>query len=123
MAWATEYNNPNNINVPYPGIIEDGRLFTNYSPSTVINEEIRKKNYLKTDRDYRSYLQNNATKIMHYNFKQSGIDLGRNVPYTFDGVQDTSMPIGYENSSPKNMYLTREQLASNLTRPMRSSYS
>ena len=50
MSWATQYVNPNNINVPYPGIIEDGRLFTSYSPSTIVNEQIRKRNNIKTDR-------------------------------------------------------------------------
>lgn len=119
MSWATQYINPNNINVPYPGIIEDGRLFTSYSPSTIVNEQIRKQNNIKTDREYRNYLQKNATTIMNYNFKTMGEDLGRNVPFTF---HDNSIPPGYETSIPKNAYLSREQLNSNQTRPMRSQY-
>ena len=122
MSWATQYNNPNNINLPYPGIIQDGRLFTSYSPSSIINDEIRKRNHIKTDQDYRSYLQKNATDIMNYNFKTMGVDLGRNVPFTFYDVNDRSIPPGFETSVPKNVYLSREQLHANQTRPMVSHY-
>jgi len=108
--------------MPYPGILEDGRLFTSYSPSTIINERIRKENHLKSDREYRSYLQNNATKIMSYNFETTGKSLDRNIPYTFN-PNDTNRPLGYETSLPKELYLSREQLESNMTRPMRPNYN
>ena len=123
MSWATQYKNPNNINIPYPGIVQDGRLFTSYSPSAIINNEIRKQNHLNNDRDYKSYLQKNASIIMSYNFKTMGEDLGTNraVPFTFYDVNDRTIPNGYETSTPKNIYLSREQLNANQTRPMQSS--
>ena len=123
MSWATQYTNPNNLNIPYPGIIQDGRLFTDYSPSSVVNDAIRKQNNIKSDVDYKSYLQKNALNIMNYNFKTMGTeDLGQNIPFTFYDVNDRSIPAGYETSTPKIAYLTREQINANQTRPMRSHY-
>lgn len=123
MSWGTNYVTPNNLNIPYPGIVQDGRLFTNYSPSAVLNDKIKSDNRITTDREYRTYLINNAESIMHYNFKTSGTSsLGRTYPYTFYDVNDRSLPPGYESSIPKNLYLTREQLVANETRPMLSSF-
>ena len=126
MSWGTNYITPNNLNIPYPGIVQDGRLFTDYSPSTVINDKIKSDNRITTDREYRTYLVNNANSIMNYNFKTIGTtdssSLGRTYPYTFYDVNDRSLPPGYESSIPKNLYLTREQLVANETRPMLSSF-
>ena len=126
MSWGTNYVTSNNLNIPYPGIVQDGRLFTDYSPSAVINDKIKSDNRITTDREYRTYLINNAESIMNYNFKTSGTttssSLGRTYPYTFYDVNDRSLPPGYESSIPKNLYLTREQLVANETRPMLASF-
>ena len=122
MSWGTNYVTPNNLNIPYPGIVQDGRFFTNYSPSAVLNDKIKADNRITTDREYRTYLINNAESLMNYNFKTSGTSLGRTYPYTFYDVNDRSLPPGYESSIPKNLYLTREQLVANETRPMLSSF-
>ena len=123
MSWGTNYVTSNNLNIPYPGIVQDGRLFTNYSPSAMINDKIKLDNKITTDREYRTYLTNNAKTIMDYNFKTMGTtSLGRTYPYTFYDVNDRSTPPGYETNLPKNLYLTREQLVSNETRPMLVSY-
>lgn len=123
MSWGTNYVTSNNLNIPYPGIVQDGRLFTNYSPSAMLNDKIKLDNKITTDREYRTYLINNATSIMDNNFKTMGTySLGRTYPYTFYDVNDRSIPPGYETSLPKNIYLTREQLVANETRPMLVSY-
>jgi hypothetical protein len=123
MSWGTNYVTPNNLNIPYPGIVQDGRLFTNYSPSAMLNDKIKLNNKITTDREYRTYLVNNAQSIMDYNFKTMGTSsLGRTYPYTFYDVNDRSIPPGYETSIPKNVYLTREQLVANEIRPMFVSY-
>ena len=44
MSWATNYVNPNNLNIPYQGIIADGKLFTEYSPSAILNDKINSIN-------------------------------------------------------------------------------
>jgi hypothetical protein len=126
MSWGTNYVTSNNLNIPYPGIVHDGRLFTSYSPSAVLNDKIKSENHITTDREYRTYLVNNADMIMKYNFNTMGTStstsLGRTYPYTFYDVNDRSLPPGYETSIPKNLYLTREQLVANETRPMLSSF-
>lgn len=57
----------NNLHAEMPPLMSDGRNFTNWQPGTLINETIRRKEGLRTDREYRAYLQNNADSIMAYN--------------------------------------------------------
>lgn len=125
MSWATNYVNPNNINIPYQGIIQDGRLFTDYSPSAVLNDVIRKNNSIDTNVKYKDFLTKNATLIMNKNFNTAGTinNLGNNYPYTFTDVHDNTIPNGYESSLPKNIYLSREQLTSTQVRPLLKSYT
>ena len=120
MSWATNYINPNNLNIPYQGIISDGKLFTDYSPSAVINNKIKELNNIKTNVDYKNFLTRNATSIMKTNYNTAGINtnITNTYPYTFNDVNDNTIPPGYETSIPKNMYLTREQLVSNQVRPL-----
>ena len=119
MSWATNYVNPNNLNIPYQGIISDGRLFTDYSPSAMLNDAIRKNNSINTNVKYKEFLTKNATNIMKHNFNDAGTNnLGNNHPYVFNDVNDNTIPNGYESSLPKNIYLSRDQLVSNQTRPL-----
>jgi len=120
MSWATNYVNPNNINIPYQGIIEDGKLFTEYSPSAILNEQIKESNNIKSNVDYKNFLTKNATIIMNKNFNTAGKITGpiNNYPYVFNDVNDNTIPPGYETSLPKNIYLSREQLDSNQVRPL-----
>jgi hypothetical protein len=120
MSWATNYINPNNLNIPYQGIVSDGKLFTDYSPSAVVNNKIKELNNIKTNVEYKNFLTKNATSIMKTNFNSAGIttNLGNTYPYTFNDINDTRIPPGYESNEPKNMYLTREQLISNQVRPL-----
>ena len=124
MSWGTNYVTANNITVPYPGIIQDGRFFTDYSPSAVLNDSIKMHNGISSNSKYKEFLTKNATILMTQNFKTSGTiqDLGKTYPYTFSDVNDKTIPPGYETSLPKNMYLTREQLNSNQTRPLLSHF-
>jgi hypothetical protein len=124
MSWGTNYVTANNITLPYPGIIQDGRFFTDYSPNSVLNDSIKLQNGLVTNTKYKEYLTKNATRIMSYNFNTTGTiqNLGNTYPYTFSDVNDKTIPPGYETSLPKNMYLTREQLNANQTRPLLSHF-
>ena len=124
MSWATNYVNPNNLNIPYQGIVQDGRLFTDYSPSSMLNDKIRESNKINTNTKYKDYLIKNAKLIMNNNFNSAGLtsdsnaNLGRNYPYAFNDVNDSTIPAGYEMSQPKNLYLSREKLVSNQIRPL-----
>lgn len=106
------------INEPYRFV--DG-LYTTFSPSSIINEEIRKRN-INTNRQYREYLQRNTPTIMKYNFETVPEVLGNNIPHTFNGVNDNSRPNGYETSEPKERFLSEQSLFANQTRPMRYNY-
>jgi hypothetical protein len=48
-------------------LMSDGRNFTNWQPVALVNETIRRRERLKTDMDYRAYLQKNADSIRSYN--------------------------------------------------------
>ena len=124
----SEYNTPNNIHHNYPGIMNDGRFYTNYQTDVLTNEEIRKKNNLKNNEQYRSYLVNNATKLIEQNKFSFMTQNNRyysnndpmhvlnvkeqrfNNPYLFDSIHDTVQPYGYETNTLKEKYLSRQEL-------------
>jgi hypothetical protein len=54
----------NNIHSDSPAIMADGRTYSNWQPCAVINENIRKRENILTNWDYRNYLQSNAKSIM-----------------------------------------------------------
>ena len=47
-----------------PPMMSDGRLFTDYNSSTILNEQIKNTNGINRDDRYRLFLQQNAGKIM-----------------------------------------------------------
>lgn len=144
MSWATNYerNNPkqygwencynasNNYDFNSPAKMADGRLWSQWQPSAVINERIQRKEGIQSNWEYRQYLQRNGLQIMNYNNQEACYTLGlvphvntgktpsSNVPYNFKGTFDSSTPgFGYSNSDLKNLYLSREQLNSRLIAP------
>jgi hypothetical protein len=130
MSWATCYSGSNNIHFNFPPIMADGRNFASWQPDAVINQRIQKQEQIKSNWQYRQYLQNNGTQIMNYNNLEACYDLGldphvqtgktpsNNVPYSFKSAFDTTTPgFGYCNSDLKNPYLTREQLNSRMVSP------
>ena len=54
----------NNFYNDSPAIMADGRTYSNWQPCAVINENIRKRENINTNWDYRNYLQSNANSIM-----------------------------------------------------------
>jgi hypothetical protein len=108
----------------------DGRNFSSWQPSAVINERIQRQEGIQNNWSYRQYLQHNGLQIMNYNSMEACYDLGLdphvksdrtpsdNVPFKFKNTFDTSKPgFGYCNSDLKNPYLTREQLNARLISP------
>jgi hypothetical protein len=117
--WATQYKTANNLNVPYPGILSDGRLFTDYSPSSIVNDSIKKIHGITDNNVYRDYLVKNTNMIMMNNMnntaKENKLYIQKQpnqntVPYLYQTIEDTSRPYGYEDSMPKNVFLSRQQL-------------
>lgn len=130
MSWATCYSGSNNIHFNFPPIMADGRNFASWQPDAVINQRIQKQEQIKSNWQYRRYLQNNGRQIMNYNNLEACYDLGldphvqtgktpsNNVPYAFKSAFDTTTPgFGYCNSDLKNPYLSREQLNSRMVSP------
>ena len=129
-GWENCYNASNNYNFNYPPLMSDGRNWSAWQPSAVINNRIRKQEGIKSSWDYRQFLTNNGLEIMKYNTMESCYTLGlnphvetgktpsQNVPYVYKNVFDTSKPgYGYCNSDLKNPYLSREQLNSRMVAP------
>ena len=67
MSWATCYSGSNNIHFNFPPIMADGRNFASWQPDAVINQRIQKQEQIKSNWQYRQYLQKNGNQIMNYN--------------------------------------------------------
>lgn len=126
MSSNTCFGAPNNVYTNFPGIVEDGSLFTSYQPAGQENLMLKKAAGVKSNNDYKTYLQKNATSIMEHNRKyahnfncyftyvnDSSIETSGN-PYMFENSLDKSRPIGYSDSDLKNIYLSRNHLNNKL---------
>ena len=132
MSWGTCYSGSNNIHFNFPPVMADGRNYATWQPGAVINEKIRENNGIKSNWDYRTFLQNNAVKIMQTNSiaacnncaacppvyigSQNPVSQS-SVPFVFESPLDNSQPFGYETSDLKNMYLSRNELQSRMSAP------
>jgi hypothetical protein len=129
-VWEYCYNSSNNIDFNSPAKMNDGRIWSQWSPDAVVNQRIQRKEGIQSNWQYRQFLQNNGLQVMNYNTQEACYTLGldphyntdatpsSNVPYTFKGTFDTSRPgFGYCNSDLKNPYLTSQQLNARLVAP------
>ena len=130
MSWGTCFAGSNNTNFSYPALMSDGR-FSNWSQDAVINQQIRNKNGITTNLNYRKFLVNNANSIIERNQQEAcgqccncptnyGVYDKSNpnqVPYLYNCPDNNGRPIGYANSDLKNLYLSSSQLNSRLYRP------
>ena len=127
MSWGTCYSGSNNIHFDYPALMSDGRS-TNWNPSCERNEVLIAEAGVKTNTDYRRYLQQNAKSIMYKNWREV-VDA---YPYTVKRTPITSsasqqfvpkgndVPYGYSESDLRNEYLSREQLDNKVKLPIMS---
>ena len=125
MSYGLCANGSNNINMNFPPLMDDARLFSNYY-SSVLNDEMLKRNKnIKTNSDYRNYLQINAEAIISNNqlnscnecsvcpyYSKTDLEINKHTPYIFDHTLSKIRPYGYETSDLKELYLTRQQLDS-----------
>ena len=134
MSWGTCYKGSNNIHFNYPPFMTDSRLFSNYESSSQADETLKQNSNIKTNSDYRRYLQTNADNIIknnqlsacnesnscfYNNKKISDTDLNykSNTPYIFDNTLSKDQPYGYDESDLKNIYLSREELYAKMYAP------
>ena len=128
----------NNKYQGFPPLMNDGRSITaTWQPESSINADLVERSGIKSNWEYRKYLTENAQKIMEYNFRESSTDNGyyrrpidipsiqtnevkgfHNTPYVYSSNLDNSKPYGYSHSDLKDLYMTREQLASRKVAPV-----
>ena len=106
MSWGTCYAGSNNIHFDFPPIMTDGRNYATWQPGAVINENIRKKENIKTNWQYRKYLTQNADSIIKYNqleacdqccscpAKYGKEQQMSNTPYLYKSCSDNSWRLG-----------------------------
>ena len=130
MSWATCFSGSNNIHFNYPPIMADGRNYSSWQPEAAVNKSIQNKEGIKSNWQYRQYMQKNGLQIMKYNSQEACNNLGlpchqqtdntpsSNVPHKYKSTFDTNNPgYGYCNSDLKNPYLSREQLNARMISP------
>ena len=118
---ATQLGYGTNNRFPeFPPLMQDGRsILSSWQPEAVINDRILKNNGIKSNWEYRRFLSQNAKEILDHNFREACNDTGFNMtppyahsngPYLYEGIEDTTVPLGVQNSDLKQLYLSREQL-------------
>jgi len=95
----------NNKYLDCPAIMSDGRAFTDYRPSSTVDDMIRLSNNVMSNFEYRQFLTNNGDSIMQINNKYLENKLGcgncntPNVPFDKTCVYNTA----YGKCGPNNM--------------------
>ena len=80
----------NNVYQHLPARMDDGRVFSNWDPTAVINDKIRIKENLRTNSEYREYLQKNAMHLMKLNQTMAYETIGTTIPYSYPTSQKES---------------------------------
>jgi len=68
----------NNKYFDCPARMDDGRAFTDWRPSSSVDDMIRYSNNVMSSYEYRQFLINNGSKIMNVNMKYTEDKLGCN---------------------------------------------
>lgn len=129
MSWGTCYSGSNNIHFNFPSMMSDGRNYTNWEPEVVIDKKIKQEQNIKSNMQYRQYLQNNALNIMKNNQLNTCDECGicpynpstydnLTQPFFYSNLLTNNSPFGYNNSDLKNEYLSRQTLQSRLFTPI-----
>ena len=117
----------NNQYYNFPPNMNDGRNYAEWRPEAVVDATIRERHNIKTNWNYRKFLQNNSDEIIQSNQYLACDECGRcpyyntgkiqNVPYLFRNIVDQIKPFGYETSDQKELYLSRQDLQARLFVP------
>jgi len=113
-------NGSHNIHFNYPPLMDDSRLFSDYHSSVFNDKVLKENNNIKTNSDYRKYLQVNADAIIKNNqlnscgespyYTQTYFKNNNKTPYIFDSTLSSSDLT--DTSDLKDLYLSRQRLDS-----------
>ena len=130
MSWSTCYKGSNNIHFNFPPLMHDGRNYSNYEAGASLDNKLKEKANIKTNSDYRNYLQTNADLIIKNNqlsacgecstcpyFSGPIQNLPTTKPYIFNSILSNDQPFGYETSDLKNIYLSKQVLEAQMHAP------
>ena len=132
MSWGTCYQGSNNIHFNFPPLMNDSRNFSSYESGATLDKALKDKANIKTNTDYRRYLQANADSIIknnqlgacdecsscpYINNPDNKSNYNSNTPYIFNSTLSQDQPYGYETSDLKNIYLSRNQLEAQMHAP------
>ena len=100
----------------------DGRIYTNWLPAGELNKNIRIKNNIKTNKDYRAYLVNNADKIIDFNQRQSVAEVSYSPYYrnyaAVNSNATNNVTNNEEESDLKKLYLSRNDINKRYNTPV-----
>jgi hypothetical protein len=91
MSWATCFSGSNNIHFNSPPIMTDGRNYSSWQPEAVINKRIQTQENIKSNWQYRQYMQHNGLQIMKYNNLEYCYDMGLPPHYTSDKTPSSNI--------------------------------
>ena len=121
--------NSNSVFEGFPPLMSDSRSITaSGQQDSVTNQAIKNKNGIKSNWEYRKYLQKNANLVLKENFLSASNDCGyfqryadptteenrqgKGYPYLYSDLLDNTRPPHYAESDLKSVYLSKEQLSS-----------
>ena len=133
LGYAT-----NNVYPEFPPLMSDGRaLIATFQSDSDTNAVLIRDNGIKSNWQYRKFLNEQAGELMKQNFREMSNDVGYfqrfnpadknfdknyNHPYNYDSYLSNEQPKGYSNSDLKDLYLSREQLNSRKVSPSITQY-
>ena len=126
----TNYGTNNQYN-NFPPMMNDGRsVMASWQPGAVVNENLLKENGIQSNWQYRRYLTHNGDHIRERLFQDSLSDIGytlRNehpdigniyeTPKLYESTKEVVSHRQATESDLKNIYLSREQLQSQMVIP------
>lgn len=131
MSFSACNSASNNIHFDFPPIMSDGRNYTSWQPGSKLSDDIRTSVGIKSNWQYRKYMQANADSIIKHNQLEScdeccscpAIYGGENEsqnhsPFLYKSCIEQSQPYGFENSDLKTAYLSTYQLQCRMFTPV-----
>jgi len=112
----------NNQYQNFPPLMADGRaVIASWTPESYIDDTIQKTHGIRSNWEYRKYLNDNAEEIMRRNFAEACSDIGfvaNNQGWMSQQVHAQVGPSLPTSSDLKQLYLSQEQLETRRQAPV-----